>query len=399
LETFTMAGRPASRGGGLTGIHYGLFAFVFVSVAALGAFIWQFNETNRAREEADRLKSQLDSIGTPAQVYKSEGNNRKTTAVRVMEDYLQSYGKLVSGDSEAVYPSVRFSASQAISKAVEAHPEALSPTTDLIEAVRRLTSTLSVAKTDLAQLKDNLSRLRTSNTELTQLSQTLGEEFKTDVEAIKADYQQTEDRYNSDRAELEDQREQLQASLDRTAQELQRLRVESEGGATGKDKEIERLTAVVEDLRSEMAEFQDYGLDPEAILTKADGKILRAVPGSDIVYINLGEEQKVKVGMGFEIFSQLGATQGVRGKASIEVVAVLPITSECRVTRQASAHPIIEGDIIVNLAYERDRRPKFVVRGEFDLDYDGRPDTASGGGDRVAAIIEQWGRPSSSRVR
>lgn len=386
-----MAGRPASRGGGMTGLHYGLIAFVFVSVAALGAFIWQFNEANGLREEVDRLQRSAASVGTPPSVYTTEASNRRSRAVDVMDDYLQRYGRLVAGNSEAIYPSVAFSANQAISKAAEAHPEALSPTTSLIDGVRRLTSTLTEAKRRAVATSDELERLRRTNDELNQLSRRLSEEFESEVGALREDYRQTETQYTSAISEKESQREALQASLDRTSQELQQLKVELEGGATSKDQEITRLTDMVEELRSIVDDFQDLGMDPEAILTKADGKVLRAVPGSEIVYINLGERHNIKVGMGFEVFSQLSASRDVRGKASIEVSAVLPNTAECRVTRRTSAQPIIEGDIVVNLAYERDRRPKFVVRGEFDLDYDGRPDTAAGGGDRVAAVIEQWG--------
>lgn len=386
-----MAGRPASRGGGMTGLHYGLIAFVFVSVAGIGAFIWQFTEANSLRGEVEQLKRRSSSYGTPSEVYQTEASSRNSTGFAVMNDYLQSYAQLVSGNAEAVYPSVALSANQAIIKAADAHPEALSPATALVDAVRRLTSTLTETKRRATSLSDDLERVRRENEELTRLSRQLTEDFETEVGGLKEDYRQTETQYTSAISEKESQREELQAALDRTSQELQQIKIELEGGATSKDQEIERLTRMVEDLRGIVDDFQNYGLDPEAILTKADGKILRAVPGSDIVYINLGERQNIKVGMGFEVFSQLGASRDVRGKASIEVSAVLPNTAECRVTRRSDGRPIIEGDIIVNLAYERDRKPKFVIRGEFDLDYDGRPDTAAGGGDRVAAIIEQWG--------
>ena len=47
------------------------------------------------------------------------------------------------------------------------------------------------------------------------------------------------------------------------------------------------------------------------------------------------------------------------------------------------------GDPIVNIAYERSRKPRFVVRGSFDLDYDGQPD--GDGTARVEALIREWG--------
>ena len=130
--------------------------------------------------------------------------------------------------------------------------------------------------------------------------------------------------------------------------------------------------------------------DREAILRKADGRILRAIPGSDVVYINLGRNENVKVGMTFEVFPQLSTgPYTLRGKASLEVATLMEDTAECRVTRRVPSQPIVEGDIVVNIAYEQRREPKFVVRGEFDLNYDGVPDFD--GIEHITSIIQQWG--------
>jgi hypothetical protein len=68
---------------------------------------------------------------------------------------------------------------------------------------------------------------------------------------------------------------------------------------------------------------------------------------------------------------------------------VRPDTAECMVTRSTPGQPIIEGDIVVNLAFERNRKPKFVVRGSFDLNYDGVIDANDI--ERVSALIRDWG--------
>jgi len=94
--------------------------------------------------------------------------------------------------------------------------------------------------------------------------------------------------------------------------------------------------------------------------------------------------------MGFEVYSPTQeVSNDLRGKASIEVVTVMEDTSECRVTRRTALQPILEGDIAVNIAYERNRKPKFVVRGDFDLNYDGVIDY--NGVEEATALIQQWG--------
>jgi hypothetical protein len=98
----------------------------------------------------------------------------------------------------------------------------------------------------------------------------------------------------------------------------------------------------------------------------------------------------MKPGMGFEVYApNREASSDLRGKASIEVVTVMEETAECRVTRRAAGQPILEGDLVVNIAYERNRSPKFVVRGDFDLNYDGVID--QNGVEEMTALIRQWG--------
>jgi hypothetical protein len=118
---------------------------------------------------------------------------------------------------------------------------------------------------------------------------------------------------------------------------------------------------------------------------------MRAIPGSDVVYINLGARDKLRAGMGFEVFSPLGERiEGdYRGKASVEIVTVLDTTSEARITRQTPLKPIVEGDLLVNVAFEKNRKTRFVVRGDFDLDYDGEVDFD--GAERIAGLIREWG--------
>jgi hypothetical protein len=154
--------------------------------------------------------------------------------------------------------------------------------------------------------------------------------------------------------------------------------------------ELARAEKQIADQRDKLRALSPETFDPNAILTKADGKILRAIPGSDVVYINLGEPDKIKVGMGFEVYSQTREVpKGLRGKASIEVVTIMHDTAECRVMRNDASSPIIEGDLIVNIAYERGRMPKFLILGDFDLNYDNITDFD--GPDKVAGMVRAWG--------
>ena len=84
-----MAGRPATvRGGGLTGLHYGLIVFVVVSVASLGGFIFQLTKVKEADARAANAERRLDKFGRPAapvgNYYENEANARGATVFAVM---------------------------------------------------------------------------------------------------------------------------------------------------------------------------------------------------------------------------------------------------------------------------------------------------------------------------
>jgi hypothetical protein len=215
-------------------------------------------------------------------------------------------------------------------------------------------------------------------------------EFQDQVAALQQEHE-TRASEHADAMQLKEQQvEDLQTKLDERTQQVNQLRQEGQREVREMQLDIDRLTNQIASLQEQIRALKPTTFDPEAILTEADGRILRAIPGSEIVYINIGENQLLKIGMGFEVYSQTRETpRGLRGKASLEVVTVMPDTAECRVTRIVPGRPIIEGDLIVNIAYERGRKPKFVVRGDFDLDYDGTVDFD--GVEKVKAMIREWG--------
>lgn len=385
-----MAGRPASRGSGLTGLHYGLFTFVFVSVVLLGVTIFLLTQISSYEQTAVDAQADMDLYGRPASYYIDEARALNTSAFNVVNQHLEGYGQLVLGDSEALYATARSRIERTLDSVAAAHAGSVNRGSALLRTTQRLSDLLSDERTRAASLAARVQNLEAQNASLTNQIESVSGDFQTQVTALREDYRTTEQRYNQALAEKDRQREELESGLERATRQLQDLRVQIAEGDEVKDVEITRLENLVEELREKIAAFEDPGLDPEAILTKADGQVLRAVPGSDVVYINLGSKDGLKVGMPFEVFSRTEAPRGIRGKASIEVATVLYETAECLVTRSISSRPVIEGDPIVNIAYEPNRKPRFVVRGEFDLDYNGTPDGGEGRR-QVESLIDQWG--------
>lgn len=384
-----MAGRPAAaRGGGLTGLHYALISFVILTVVCLALLIFMLTNVGKYREDAERLKRQLEAVGTPNSYYTREATAQRSNAFAVIEAQLRRMSETLIGDQTAVPPAITEAAKNLLAELSQAGM--VNEGDSLVGALRTMYRKLRESNDALASAQQSLDSLRA--------------DYERQAEGIRAAQEDFAKQVDDLRKRVEGMQNETEEALQRKDQQLAQLQQRSEQATEqyGKERvdwtqrerdlgiEISRLENRNTDLQKLVQDLKPSLFDPLAILNKADGVIIRAVPGSDVVYINLGAQDGLKAGMGFEVFSRYNRDGAqARGKASLEVVTLLPQTAECRVRRTTPGQPIVEGDIVVNLAYERDRKPKFVVIGDFDLNYDNAIDYD--GRDQVAALIQQWG--------
>ena len=156
---------------------------------------------------------------------------------------------------------------------------------------------------------------------------------------------------------------------------------------------------VARDLAIKNLQHQIQGLraptqGANAILSQADGKILRVSAVDNLVYLNIGSNEHLSVGQTFAVYSpQLGVGSGTNsgGKASIVVTKVGPYASVARITHISADQTLFPGDLIANPVFSSDlnRKYHFVVYGDFDLNGNGVP-TAQGRR-QIISLIKQWG--------
>ncbi len=384
-----MAGRPVAARGG-NGMLYGLIAFVIVAVLALGGFIWQLTSNKDLQAAAERAQQRLSKLGQPPAYYEQEATARNSKVFAIISQDIENLALLVTGQRTAVWPAISQAANKLLAD-VAAQTGVVDPGDTLLTAIKKLSAGYAELADRNKQLAAELAQMRTENDQLKEGLKTVRDEFEQQVAELRDEMQRLEDEKAEQLAAKDEQLAKQQADSDALAQELSNLKKTLQRKERDYDIELTRLNNQIADLRAKIQQLKPGGFDPYDILTKADGRILRAIPGSDVVYINLGSDDNIRPGMTFEVFAPLREEQGkgFRGKASIEVSSTTASTAECRVQRADPLHPIVEGDIIVNIAYERGRKPRFVVRGEFDLDYDGKNDFD--GAEKVAAIIRAWG--------
>ncbi|MHC5111352.1 MAG: hypothetical protein ACYTHJ_15905 [Planctomycetota bacterium] len=235
---------------------------------------------------------------------------------------------------------------------------------------------------EIARLTDEVNRLE----ELTTGQQSTFVEKTKEIEAKLAKIEVDRDQYRKDRddamakleTDFEEQNNQSTLEITRERELNKKLQTDNEalrGRITAQAQKSDGLVG-----------------GPVALATarQADGEIVLAVPGDDIVYINRGSRDRLTLGLQFAVYQgdQSIPSDG-RAKARIEVVGINDSTAECKIVNTRSGLAIFEGDIIANPIYNPNRTQNFLVIGDFDLNYDGRAD---GDGARlVEALVREWG--------
>lgn len=385
-----MAVRPVARSGEGAGTRIGLIVAVILAVAFLGLFIWQLTANKQLQDSASSADRRLKQAGQAPQYYSDEATSRGQPVFAVMESDFREVATLVAGMPEARRPALREAANQVLTSVATRHPGALNASDTLLTAIVNLDRALAAEKEKAAALADENQKLTDEREKLVLDVQATRDANAKEIADLRQSVEATTQDKTESLTEKDEQVARLQASLEAANNELAALKVRLADVSRENEISYTKLENSYKDLQEQLQQLKPSSFDRNDILSKADGRVARAVPGSDVVFINLGAGENVKPGMGFEVFSKSGDNfSDYRGKASLEITAVLDTVSECRVTRQLPGRPVVEGDIVTNIAYERDRKPRFVVRGEFDLDYDGIIDIT--GAETVAGLINEWG--------
>lgn len=208
-------------------------------------------------------------------------------------------------------------------------------------------------------------------------------------------------------AKLTQESERLREESNRQLAELQAARTkereqmagELDAARQARDEAEKTLNAEknrTEGLLAQLAQFKPSSSSGSALQVK-DGVVVRTVPSGEVLYIDLGRSEGVRVGMTFSVYSPVrGIPADGKGKATIEVANVFESTAECRVTSRAAGEPILVNDIIANPVFDRSRQFSFAVVGDFDLNFDGQAEDVAG--KEVTRLVERLGGKIVNKV-
>jgi len=143
----------------------------------------------------------------------------------------------------------------------------------------------------------------------------------------------------------------------------------------------------------------------EAMIRNVDAVITQTSPDS-ICYINLGFGDHVNPGTTFEVYAKEDGVPKLadgtdtlnmpKGKASIEIISVGQNSSQCRVIRTTTGTTLTQGDLCVNIVYDKNIKPYFFIYGKFDMDQNGV--ATDGEAEILKNLVTRWGGKISDKI-
>jgi hypothetical protein len=223
------------------------------------------------------------------------------------------------------------------------------------------------------------------------------------VEGLQADHAATLSALNEEIGRYKTDAERYRDSVDGVVSQNNTRVEDIRRGASEREAALQdRIAALEQDslllrqtLEQLRASREGGGLKPRGEHSLVDGRVVGASVAERQVFIDLGRDKRVVLGMTFEVYDDgtniRADAEGnyPPGKATLEIIRVGEATSAARVVRDRQGEPVIEGDVIANAVYDPDKAYVFVVFGDFDANRDEQATPAER--NTIAGIIGEWG--------
>jgi hypothetical protein len=393
-----VASRPQpARGGGITTLHISLIVFValWLTFTVIAVLLYTGREDLvKAAADAEKQSDRLMRKGEATKFAPFlDLAGEKQSLASVLNGEREALAKLIGVDVVTSALDANNIVNTAIGKLSVGVPPGATPPevqgASLLTVVDRLQTAW---KAEADARVDAQNRLKESTQKLEKLAEDQAKEQKKFQQALADAAAQTK---NLEAANAKFQREKDQQVKD-LDQRIRKLRDEADEQLIKSQADKRKVQQQCDQYRAELRRTQEQlnqfrpkvaTLSPA---TAADAEVIRAQPEESVVYINLGQEDHLMLGLRFKVFSASGGDDpNSPGKATIEVVNIHPKVAECRVIASNPADPIVPGDLCANVVYSRDRKYRFVVEGGFDLAGTRRFDPQDA--DKIKAWIEAWG--------
>lgn len=388
-----MATRSAS-----TGVLVTLVIFVILTIALLVGNILQWTQVKSITEAMRKNDEMYKRMGTNAEIGTDDVKRLETMAgssqkklVPYLVDLNQQFSGQLTGDRGQVIDD------KTLADALKAMGVEEGGTVKSL--VTRLKAT---AETNAAELKSLKERMDQVKAQIDAASAQAAQAGRQDSEVLAkasqalADLSAASEAYRTDAEGLKQALAGAKQDFDRRVSEVKN---ERDSMVDGLKNDSAQLQTQLDQAQKKLSQFET-GLQNPALLV--DGHVIEVNGSEGQIFIDLGKQQRLQAGTTFEVFEtpeqiRSSGEQGLRGKASIQIMRVGDLTSTARVIRSTPGRPVVKNDLLANAVYSPTHRYRFLVHGKFNVDGDKFSST-----DETQLIVQRikdWGGTVSSEDR
>ncbi|NQU76265.1 MAG: hypothetical protein HQ546_08150 [Planctomycetes bacterium] len=374
---------------------YLVVTFVFLFLITTGfAVFFQTSWSDAVRQ----LEAKTDDLNAYA-LAREQGSEQVANLRTLAKKSGKSVLGLVLGEQQELLtqiggPGVSLSTGQAIAL-IKAKMNELNAEAGLLALADRLVSQMRAADKLAVDTAEQIKTLNATAQAKQQALQQANDTFAAQMDSVKAEMEALRQKVADLSASYDQQLAQISTKWSDTLAQKDRTLNAKDDEVGEREKDIRRLNSQVDQLKDLIGIGKPAtGIKPEL---RPDGIILRADPHETAVYIDIGAEDRVRIGQSFSVYDQRkGVDPDGKGKAKIVIKNVYPRIAECQIIESVPGDPMVVGDLIANVAFDIASKPLFVVEGEFDLNGDGNIDP--GGAEQVSAMIAQYGGKLADKV-
>lgn len=230
------------------------------------------------------------------------------------------------------------------------------------EESRKAANNESKAKADLKEMNDRLLALEAQKEAQVKQHQAALKKATDDMAAEKADFAQFRGTIQAENNKIKDDLAKLQTEHDETLAKL--------------NAEKTTLTNTIGTLERSIDKLEEGYPNPDEFAQPSDGRVSWVSQQYGKVWIDLGSADGLRPQVTFKVVAVGDAdAEKTEEKASIEVVRILDNhMAEARITKDDPKNPVMVGDRIYSLVWDRGRQVGFTIAGFIDIDKDRKSD-------------------------
>lgn len=392
-----MAGiRPQARGSAFTGVHIAFVVAVVLCVVSWIALGILYTSQSKLEQDREAALKDRDTLANPGELgrFKAQFGTKPSQSVlgRLAEERI-GMAKLVDGQTDRDLATLNFEVASkygAIKTAKKIDSaDKFVPELPLLDAVQALYDSLSKERERRIQAEGDLKQSQEQLSQVTAARDKAVQQFDQAVAAVSAQMKDARTQLAGYQKANEQILETLKTNASRAEDLLRKQNERHRDEISERETKLGQMRTQLNDALVSLKAIRGQP-DVLAVARQPDGKIVRALPGDPYVYVNLGAKDHLMLGMTFAVY---GAREGVppsgEGKATIEVTTIYDDVAAGRIVSRRGDLPVLEGDLIANVIYDKNRKHKVVVAGRFDLDGSGIASAEAA--DRVKAMVQEWG--------